>query len=166
MKEKFRYRNIWGDILMYLWIIAFFVVLGICIALKDNIAASVTVLIVFPAAWLGGAALLQKMPAKLNADENSVEFVFLTKRVCILYREIKSVKVTHEYIEPEFRGEHGHYNEIINIVCEDGEYTFENIMDISLSETAKDPENLSKQFERGLFSRLKNYISKRTGITY
>lgn len=166
MNEKFIYRNIWGEIMMYLWILPTLAMFGMCAGFKDSIAVFLIAVIVFPAAWFGIAALLLKMPAELNADESDVEFIFLMKRVRISYDNIKFVEVTHEYEEPQFRGEHGRYNEIIKIVCGDDEYRFENIMNIDLSETAKDPENLAKQFERGVFSRLKGYISGQTGIVY
>lgn len=125
--------------------------------------------VIFASPWVGWIvvyALSDSVPSKFIAGKNFVEFKLLFKKINIRYSNIKSIKVTHEYAKPQIRGDVGGYKEIIKFVCGDGEYQFENIMDIDFEQTAAEPENLSEQFDRGKFMRLKNYISRQTGVTY
>lgn len=169
MKEKFRYRSIRFKMTVIVLILVYFVSQFLFLMLAANliypeaaIAAWFLVTVGFIVVW----CLLDNVPSSFRADSNSVEFRLLFKKTNIRYRDIKSIKVTHEYAKPQIRGDVGGYREIIKFVCKSGEYRFENIMDIDLEQTAADPESLSEQFERGRFMRLKNYISKQTGITY
>ncbi|MDE7289935.1 MAG: hypothetical protein K2N71_10605 [Oscillospiraceae bacterium] len=121
-------------------------------------------IVVYPAVMIGIVVLLQKVPAKLNANESFVEFVFLFYRVKILYSDIKSIEVKNEYVEGSFRGEKPRYEEVITIVCKDREYCFDNIMEFEVGRFEANPVELAMQFRRGTFRRLKDYISKQTDI--
>lgn len=169
MKEKFRYRSRRFKMTVTVLMLAYFVSLLLFFALVANliypeaaIAAWFLVTVGFIVVW----CLLDNVPSGFKSDGNSVEFRLLFKKINIRYRDIISIEVTHEYAKPQIRGDVGGYREIIKFVCKSGEYRFENIMDIDLEQTAADPESLTEQFERGRFMRLKNYISKQTGITY
>lgn len=169
MKEKFRYRSRRFRTTGIVYIIVCFVSTFLFLALITNLiypeAAIVTwflVIVGMTVDW----CLQCSVPSSFRADNNSVEFRLLFKKINIRYRDIKNIEITREYAKPQIRGDVGGYKEIIKFVCKNGEYSFENIMDIDFEQTAADPESLTEQFGRGRFMRLKNYISKQTGITY
>lgn len=165
MNEKFKYRSVWADVLMYLAIAGVFLPL---LLKGSNASIKVMLLIIlgYPVISVTIAALLQKVPAKLKAEKSSVEFIFLLHRVSISYSDIKSIEVKNEYVEGSFRGEKPRYEEVITIICKDREYCFDNIMDFDVGRFETNPEDLAMQFRCGVFRRLKEYISKQTGITY
>lgn len=169
MKEKFRYRSRLFKAAVIILMIVYFVSQFLFLALITNliypeavIALWFLVTVGFIVVW----CLLYSVPSSFKADGNTVVFRLLFKKINIRYRDIKSIEVTHEYAKPQIRGDVGGYREIIKFVCRDGEHCFENIMDIDFEQTAANPESLTEQFERGRFMQLKNYISRRTGITY
>ena len=171
MKEKFRYRSRLFRTAAVVYLIVCFAASFLFLflsSLADVTYAEAGIVIYFTAIigmtviWL----LQYSMPSSFKADGNAVVFRLLFKNINIRYSDIISITVTREYAKPQIRGDVGGYREIIKFVCKSGEYRFENIMDIDLEQTAADPESLTEQFERGRFMRLKNYISKQTGITY
>ena len=172
MKEKFRYRfKHYRAVLIIstlLCMITFTPSLFLAVELSINNAAVVAFIpVILHFVYIFSVFyLFDNMPSRFKADRNAVEFRILFKKINIRYSNIKSIEVTHEYAKPQIRGDVGRYKEIIKFVCRDGEYRFENIMDIDFAQTAAAPESLSEQFERGKFIRLKNYISRQTGITY
>lgn len=169
MKEKFRYRSrrFKAALIVYMlfcFLLPYLIFL-ICTFIYNVIAAFIVVVLIF-VGMIVVYSLLDSTPSKFIAGKNFVEFKLLFKKINIRYSNIKSIEVTNEYAKPQIRGDVGGYKEIIKFICKDGEYRFENIMKIDLEQTAANPESLSEQFERGKFMRLKNYISKQTGITY
>lgn len=166
MSLKFKYRSIFADVLMYFVIFSVFVLPVQLHALKDNIALFALGLIGYPSISVGIVVLLQKVPAKLNANESFVEFIFLFYRVKIQYSDIKSIEVKNEYVEGSFRGEKPRYEEIITIICKDREYCFDNIMEFEVGRFEANPVDLAMQFRCGTFRRLKDYISNQTGIEF
>lgn len=168
MSLKFKYRSIFSDVLMYFTIFSVFVV-PVFIGSGGGGNSEIRVvlgIIVYPAVMVGIVALLQKVPAKFNANESFVEFIFLFHRVKIQYSDIKSIEVKNEYVEGSFRGEKPRYEEIITIICKDREYCFDNIMEFEVGRFEANPVDLAMQFRCGTFRRLKDYISKQTGIEF
>lgn len=174
MSLKFKYRSIFSDVLMYFLIFSVFVVPLTLIGLEDGENSDsllteirmVIGIVVYPAVMVGIVVLLQRVPAKLNANESFVEFIFLFHRVKIQYSDIKSIEVKNEYVEGSFRGERPRYEEIITIVCKDREYCFDNIMEFEVGRFEANPVDLAMQFRCGTFRRLKDYISNQTGIEF
>ncbi|MDE5860055.1 MAG: hypothetical protein K2H23_06695 [Oscillospiraceae bacterium] len=169
MKEKFRYRSKHFTTVVTVYLLVCFALmsLGFLLIMDVNTMTAGFVICALPwVSWIVVYVLLESVPSKFIAGKNFVEFKLLFKRINIRYSNIKNIEVTHEYAKPQIRGDIGGYKEIIKFVCRDGEYQFENIMNIDFEQTAADPESLSEQFERGKFMRLKNYISRQTGITY
>ena len=174
MSLKFKYRSIFSDVLMYFLIFSVFVVPLVFTGSEvrgnyDPWLSEIRVviaIIVYPAVMVGIVVLLQKVPAKLNANESFVEFIFLFHRVKIQYSDIKSIEVKNEYVEGSFRGEKPRYEEIITIVCKDREYCFDNIMEFEVGRFEANPVDLAMQFRCGTFRRLKDYISNQTGIEF
>lgn len=169
MKEKFRYRSRLFRTTVVVYLIVLFVSTFWFFALITNLIypeAAIAAWFLVIAVMTVDMCLQYSMPSSFKADGNAVVFRLLFKKINIRYSDIISITVTREYAKPQIRGDVGGYREIIKFVCKSGEYRFENIMDIDLEQTAADPESLTEQFERGRFMRLKNYISKQTGITY
>lgn len=171
MKEKFRYRSRRFKKFVTVYMLVCFASTFLVYPLitdtdADIVTAGFVIWALILVSWIVVYVLLDSVPSKFSAGKNFVEFKLLFKKINIRYSNIKSIEVTNEYAKPQIRGDVGGYKEIIKFVCRDAEYQFENIMDIDFEQTAADPESLSEQFERGRFMRLKNYISKQTGITY
>lgn len=172
MNLQFRYRSVWADFLMYFTILSTlilpFVING---AVKNSdkdasLILSAIVFLLYPTVMLCIAFCLTELTARLKADESSVEFIFLLRRVNIKYSDIKSIEVKNEYVEGSFRGEKPRYEEVITIVCKNTEYCFDNIMEFEVGRFEANPEDLAMQFKCGVFRRLKEYISKQTGIEF
>lgn len=169
MKEKFKYRIRHFRAMLFANCFIYFALTLLSLAMFANVTYAEAAIAVWISATVGMIAiyaLSDNLPSKFSADRDSVEFKLLFKKTNIRYSSIKSIEVTHKYAKPQTRGDAGGYKEIIKFVCGDGEYQFENIMKIDFEQTAAAPESLSEQFERGKFMRLKNYISRQTGITY
>lgn len=169
MKEKFKYRNKnFTKTLIIVTFVSCFILpfLLFLIELIDNVAAGFIVVGLIFVGMCAVVYLYDRVPSKFTADKDFVKFRLLFKKINIRCSDIKSIEVTHEYAKPQIRGDVGGYKELIKFVCRDGEYRFENIMKIDLEQTAANPKSLSEQFEYGIFMRLKNYISRQTGITY
>lgn len=169
MNEKFKYRSrCFGTTVIIYPIVCLIATLLIFLSVENVDYAEAAIVIYFLiiivnlVVWM----LQYSMPAKFTADRNSVEFRLMFRKINIRYSSIKSIEITREYAKPQVMNDRGHYNEIIEFVCGDSEYRFENIMDIDLAQTAENPESLTEQFECGKFTRLKNYISKQTGTEF
>lgn len=165
MKDRYKYKSEWLAIYLFFSIpIMWFLILVLG---EINVFFGMFMFFVLLAVEIYILLLLQAMPAEINACESSVEFKLLHKKINIQYSDIENIEVTHEYVKPQIRGDQAHYDEIIKFVCKSGEYCFRNNMEeLDLGQTARNPESLEEQFKYGTFMRLKNYISEQTGVIY
>lgn len=154
MKEKFIYKSGWLDFFVFLCLIS-----GIVFAI-----VSWTVLLVFFAAFIFLSIFLSNMSGQFCADDNSVSFNLVFKKINIPYDSIKSAEVSREFIRGgRLTGEAYRCIETIKFTCESGEYCFSTFIGVDSEAVAKAPELLAEQFAQSKFSRLKNYIDEKTG---
>lgn len=144
MKEKFIYKSDWFDFFVFLCLIS-----GIVLVI-----VSWTALLVFFVAFIFSSIFLFNMSGQFCADDNSLSFNLVFKKINIPYDSIKSAEVSHEFIRGgRLTGEAYRCIETIKFTCESGKYRFSTFIDVDSEAVAKLPScwrnSLRKANSRG-----------------